>query len=175
MKKIIRATFNNQTRVLDKSGFAAAMLMFRNTPRSPTDLSPAQLVFGRHLQDTLPFSRQMLRPQCRFEIEKRRLEVREGQRQENDSSKRRKLPLLRPAQRIRFQDPITKRWTLTGKVPYILAYKSRNFGQKLNILLSIRLICGSTKFIYFYFTRVECEWSFFNINMVYQFLITESN
>jgi len=116
MKKIIRATFNNQTRMLDKSGFAAAMLMFRNTPRSPTDLSPAQLVFGRHLQDTLPFSRQMLRPQCRFEIEKRRLEVREGQRRENDASKRRKLPLLRPAQRIRFQDPVTKKWTLTGKV-----------------------------------------------------------
>jgi hypothetical protein len=58
----------------------------------------------------------MLRPQCRFEIKKRCLEVREGQRQENDASKSRKLPLLRPAQRIRFQDPITKKWTLTGKV-----------------------------------------------------------
>jgi hypothetical protein len=58
----------------------------------------------------------MLRPQCRFKIEKRRLEVREGQRQENDTSKRRKLPLQRPAQRIRFQDPITKKWTLTRKV-----------------------------------------------------------
>jgi hypothetical protein len=116
MKKIIRATFNNQTRMLDKSGFAAAMLMFWNTLRLPTDLSLAQLVFGRHLQDTLPFSRQMLCPQCRFEIAKRRLEIREGQRQENDVSKRRKLPLLRPAQRIRFQDPITKKWTLTGKV-----------------------------------------------------------
>jgi hypothetical protein len=92
------------------------MLMFRNTPRLPTDLSPAQLVFGWHLQDTLPFSRQMLHPQCRFKIEKRRLEVQESQRQENDASKRQKLPLLRPAQRIRFQDPITKKWTLTGKV-----------------------------------------------------------
>jgi hypothetical protein len=45
MKKIIRATFINQTRMLDKSGFSAAMLMFWNTSRSPTDLSPAQLVF----------------------------------------------------------------------------------------------------------------------------------
>jgi hypothetical protein len=115
MKKIIRATFNNQTRMLDKSGFSAAMLMFPNTPRWPTDLLLAQLVFGQHLQDTLPFSRQMLHPQCRFEIEKRRLEVQEGQCQENHASKRQKLPLLRPAQRIRFQDPITKKWTLTRK------------------------------------------------------------
>jgi hypothetical protein len=116
MKKIIRAVFDNKTRTLDKSGLAAAMLMFRNTPRSPTDLSPAQLVFGRNLTDAIPFSRQMLRPQNRYEIEKRRLEVRENQRHENDSSKRRKLPLLRPGQRVRFQDPITKKWTLTGKV-----------------------------------------------------------
>jgi hypothetical protein len=56
MKKIIRATFNNQTRTLDKSRFAAAMLMFRNMPRSLTDLLPAQLVFRQHLQYTLPFS-----------------------------------------------------------------------------------------------------------------------
>ncbi len=31
----------------------------------------------------------------------------------------------------------------TGTVPYILAYKSRNFGQKLNNIFSIRLIRGS--------------------------------
>jgi hypothetical protein len=116
MKKIIRAVFDNRTRMLDKSGLAAALLMFRNTPRSPTDLSPAQLVFGRHLRDSLPFSRQMLRPQNRYEIEKRRLEINDGQRHKNDSSKRRKLSLLRPGQRVRFQDPITKKWTLTGKV-----------------------------------------------------------
>ena len=90
--------------------------MFRNTPRSPTDLSPAQLVFGRHLNDSLPFSRQMLRPQNRYEIERRRLEIREGQRQKNNASKRRELPLLRPGQRVRFQDPSTKRWEHTGKV-----------------------------------------------------------
>ncbi len=90
--------------------------MFRNTPRSPTEMSPAQLVFGRHLRDSLPFSRQMLQPQNRYEIEKRHLEINDGQRHKNDLSKRRKLSLLRPGQQVRFQDPITKKWTLTGKV-----------------------------------------------------------
>jgi hypothetical protein len=56
MKKIIRAIFNNQTTTLDKLGFATAILMFGNTLRLPTDLSPDQLVFGRHRQDTLLFS-----------------------------------------------------------------------------------------------------------------------
>jgi hypothetical protein len=113
MKKIICAVFDNRTRTLNKPGLAAALLMFRNTPRSPTDLSPAQLVFGRHLRD---FSRQMLRPQNRYEIEKRRLEINDGQRHKNYLSTRRKLSLLRPGQRVRFQDPITKKWTLTEKV-----------------------------------------------------------
>jgi hypothetical protein len=63
MKKIIRAVFKNKIRTLNKSGLAAAMLMFRNTLRSPTDLSPPQLVFGWNLMDAIPFSRQMLRPQ----------------------------------------------------------------------------------------------------------------
>jgi hypothetical protein len=76
MEKIITiATFNNQTRMLEKSGLAAAMLMFWNTPWLPTYLSPAQLAFGQYLQDTLPFSRQMLHPQCRFKVKKRHQEV----------------------------------------------------------------------------------------------------
>ncbi len=91
-------------------------IMFRNTPRSPTDLSPAQLVFGCNLTDAIPFSKQMLRPQNQYEIDKPWLKVRENQRHENDSSKRRKLPLLRPGQRVWFQDPITKKWTHMGKV-----------------------------------------------------------
>jgi hypothetical protein len=115
MKKIIRAVMDNKTRILDKSGLAAA-LMFQNTPSSPTNLSPAQLVFGRNPNGAIPFSRQMLRPQNQYEIEKCRLEVRENQRHRKDLSKKRKLPLLRLGQRVRFQDPITKKWTLTGKV-----------------------------------------------------------
>jgi hypothetical protein len=31
------------------------------------------------------------------------------------------------------------------ELPYILAYKARNVGQKLELLFVIQLICGSTK------------------------------
>jgi hypothetical protein len=92
-KKIIRTVFDNRTRMLDKSGLAAAMLMFRNTPRSPTDLSPAQLVFGHHLRDSLPFSCQMLQPQNRYKIEKLHLEINDRQCHKNDFSRRRNISL----------------------------------------------------------------------------------
>ena len=101
---------DNKTRTLDKSGLAAVMLMFQNTPSSPTDLLPTQLVFGRNPNGAIPFSRQMLRPQNQYQIEKCPLKVRENQHHRNYSSKKRKLPLLR------LGHPITKKWTITGKV-----------------------------------------------------------
>ena len=116
MKKIISAVFDTSTRQLNPSSLASALLMFRNTARCPTDLSPAQLVFGRHLRDSLPFSRQMLRPQNRFEIEKRRLEMDLKRKNKNDSSSRRNLSLLYPGQPVRYQDVISKRWVRTGKI-----------------------------------------------------------
>jgi hypothetical protein len=116
MKKFKRAVFDSKMRTLDKSGLAAAMLMFRDTPRSQTNLSPAQLLFGRNLTDAIQFSRQMLCPHNRYKIEKRQLKVRNNQHHENNSSKRRNLPPLRLGQRVPFQDPITKKWPLKGKV-----------------------------------------------------------
>ena len=40
---------------LDNDAFARALLMFRNTPMQGVGLSPAQIVFGRELRDTMPF------------------------------------------------------------------------------------------------------------------------
>ena len=40
---------------LDNDAFARALLMFRNTPMQGIGLSPAQIVFGRELRDTMPF------------------------------------------------------------------------------------------------------------------------
>ena len=40
---------------LDNDAFARAFLMFCNTPMQGVGLSPAQIVFGRGLRDTMPF------------------------------------------------------------------------------------------------------------------------
>ena len=38
--------------------------------------------------------------------------------------------------------------------PYILAYKSRNFGQNLNLIFTIRLICELYKRIIFFLSSI---------------------
>jgi hypothetical protein len=73
--------------------------------------------------DSILFSRQMLHPQNWLEIEKRWLQVRKNHK--NDFLKRRKLPLLRPDQRVRFQDPIPR----SGR-SHILVRQTMTTGSK---------------------------------------------
>jgi hypothetical protein len=115
MKKLIRATFCHNTGKLDKSGASAGLLMFRNTPRSPTDLAPSEMLFGHLIRDNLPISRQAFRPMARYAIEQRLQQVRE-ERDRRNNRMTRELPLLQPGQRVFIQHPATKRWTGSGSI-----------------------------------------------------------
>ena len=116
MKKIISATYDAERSRLKQSELAAALLLFRNTPRAPTNLSPSELVFGQIMRDNLPISRRLFKPQARYDVEKRLREVREERDRRNRVSKPFQHPLLYPGQPVRMQDPGTKRWTRTGTV-----------------------------------------------------------
>jgi hypothetical protein len=74
MKKIIRANVSSAG-VLDKSSVMAGLQIFWNMPRSWTDLSPAQIIFGHQIQDSLPTFCERLVPQQQYEIELRLQEV----------------------------------------------------------------------------------------------------
>ena len=116
MKKIISATFDAERSRLKQSELAAALLLFRNTPRAPTNLSPSEMVFGQIMRDNLPISRRLFKPQARYEVEKRLREVREERDRRNRAVKPFQHPLLHPGQPVRLQDPSTKRWTRTGTI-----------------------------------------------------------
>jgi hypothetical protein len=116
MKKIIRTTFCHRTGKLDAPSASAGLLLFRNTPLAPFDLSPAELLFGQKIRDCLPISRAAFRPEARFEVEKRRQEVFAKQRECEGSRKFCELPLLRPGQQVFIQNPQTKHWTDQGSV-----------------------------------------------------------
>ncbi len=92
------------------------MLLFRNTPRAPTNLSPSKLFFGQIMLGNLPISRRLFKPQARYYIEKHLREVREERDRRNRVSKQFQHPLLYPGQPVPMQDPGTKRWTRTGKI-----------------------------------------------------------
>ena len=55
MKKLIRVSWSGRS--LDEDVLARALLQYRNTPSRKDGLSPAQKLFGRPVQDTLPAHR----------------------------------------------------------------------------------------------------------------------
>ena len=116
MKKIIRGTFVQSRRQVDPESFGAGILLFRNTPCSPTERSPAEILFGRQLRDNLPVSRKLLRslkPSLRFDVESRR---RESYKKSAKYGPKHELPLLQPGIKVFVQNPATKRWTSEGTI-----------------------------------------------------------
>ena len=119
MKKLIIANWDDNSNKCKVADLAASLLLFRNTPRLPTNLAPNKIVFGRLVWDNLPISRALFKPDVRFEVEKRLQQLREEKERKRSAEAtqpRRELPLLHPGQRVRVQHPATKRWTITGSI-----------------------------------------------------------
>ena len=75
-----------------------AMLALRTTPLGPNQPTPAELLFGRRVQGTLP----MLRTKDNT--------IRSTGHTQHQSVRGRTLPCLSKGQYVRIQDPVTKKW-----------------------------------------------------------------
>jgi hypothetical protein len=105
-KKLIGANIS-PAGIIDKQSMVAGLMMFRNTPRKPINMSPAQLVFCRDIRDSLPMTRASLKPAHRFVVELQSQNVRKLQKKERVME----LELLQPGQKVFVQHPTTKKWT----------------------------------------------------------------
>jgi len=108
MKKLIAANFSPISKSL-KPDMAKSLTLFRNAPRSPTELSPNQILFGTNLRDTLPASRSNFRPSQRIIVEQRLAEIR-LERLHQKEIKQVKNTMFKLGQIVRLQDPRSKRW-----------------------------------------------------------------
>jgi hypothetical protein len=142
MKKMIAANISSNG-ILNKPATMKGLMVFRNTPRSPSNKSPAELIFGGPIRDGIPMRIQALLPQFRFYAEK--------QIQKHDITKlpdeikKKELPLLAPKTPIRIQDPHTKKWSKTGFVvsfganyrEYIIRSGHRTYRRNIHFIKPI--------------------------------------
>jgi hypothetical protein len=111
MKKQIAANYDAWNRKLSPQ-FTHSMLLFRNTARKPSGLSPAQILFGQPLRDSIPMSRAHMLPSNRVKVEERLAQVR-GEQQKSGQVFR-NLSLLTPGTNVWLQH--RQRWTRKAEV-----------------------------------------------------------
>ena len=111
MKKLIHCTFDSFRGDLDMEKWTKALLLYRNTPRRPSNESPAMLLFGRMLRDGLPTTSDNFQPRWK-EAKQRRTQVVEDYRQKLVQLDFK--PKFKIGDRVALQDPATNRWTREG-------------------------------------------------------------
>ena len=91
MKKLIRrATWNSKA---DEEQLARALLQYRNTPSRKDDLSPAQTLYGRPVQDTIPVHNRAFAPEWQHNLKKMDCKRTKSIKQSTASYNQRAAPL----------------------------------------------------------------------------------
>lgn len=102
---------------IQSEAFLRGLLEVRNTPNY-TGRSPAQMIYGHPLRTRIPAHPAAYQPEWQPDPEEcdRRAAQRDQKAQSRYNSSAGQLPLLPIHQRVRIQDPVTKRWYRTGTV-----------------------------------------------------------
>jgi len=116
MKKIIASSWGKRS--MNVSVMCRALLQYRNTPSHKDGQSPAQKLFGRPIQDTLPAHRRSFAPEWqRSTFEAEQLAQRTlMQTKEYYNRHSRNLQDIQVGSTVALQNPRTKLWDIYGTI-----------------------------------------------------------
>ena len=120
MKKIIEAAWVQHH--LDKERLVRALLQYRNTPSRRDGLSPAQKLFGKPIQDTLPAHHRAFAPQWQKASEEEDL-PNDTPAEHYYNQHAHTLPDITNGTNVAIQNPTTKRWDIYGVVTAVGPYR----------------------------------------------------
>ena len=123
MKKLLRAAWTG--RAINQNHLARALLQYRNTPSRKDGLSPAQKLFGRPIQDTLPAHRRAFAAewQTRAEESERQALATKDATEKSYNQHTRPLPDITIGSHVAIQNQDTKHWDRYGIVVDISRYR----------------------------------------------------
>ena len=116
MKKLIATSWD--TRTLNEDKLCHAILQYRNTPSRRDGLSPAQKLYGRPIQDTLPAHRRSFATEWQRSAQEadqqaaHTLQQSESYYNEHTQS----LPDMQIGSTVALQNPCTKLWDIYGTI-----------------------------------------------------------
>ena len=116
MKKLIRTSWNGRS--LNEDKLARALLQYRNTPSRKDGSSPAQKLFGKPIQDTLPAHRRTFSSEWQRSMEdtKKMASNNRGKAKVSYNYHAHELPKIHIGSNVAIQNGETKRWDIYGIV-----------------------------------------------------------
>ena len=117
MKKLVRRCWNPRTGDVDNDKWAKGLLQWRNTPRDD-QLSPAQVLYGHPVRDTLPVHKRAFAPEWQRAIREAdaRRDLQNEQKTTHYDSTAHDLPPLDNHTPVVIQNHVTKKWDAYGTV-----------------------------------------------------------
>ena len=116
MQRIIATSWS--TRTLNEDKLCRAVLQYRNTPSRKDGLSPAQKLYGRPIQDTLPAHRRSFAPEWQrsAQLTEQQADKTLQQVESYYNSHAHRLPDLQNGSMVALQNPLTKLWDIYGTI-----------------------------------------------------------
>ena len=116
MKKLLQAAWTG--RHLDEDKLTRGLLQYRNTPSRKDGKSPAQKLYGKPIQDTLPAHRRSFAVEWQLQSEDadKKLEDTKIAVEQSYNQHARPLPDINVGTKVAIQDQCTKRWDIYGTV-----------------------------------------------------------
>ena len=118
MKKLIHCCYDPIKGCVNEDEWVKALVLYKNTPRGASGLSPSEILFGKLLRDGIPATRQAYEAKHKEAVQRRLDEVRRHLRQASKRcmNKRSQANKMKVGDKVFIQNPATKRWTRTGTI-----------------------------------------------------------
>lgn len=144
MKKIIATCWD--TRNLNEDKLCRGILQHRNTPSRKDGLSPAQKLFGRPVQNTLPAHRRSFAPEWQRSTQEAEQQATHTLQQSETFYNAHNLPDIQIGSTVALQNPQTKLWDIYGTIidigPHRRYYIKTHSGRVL--VRNHRFLCHRT-------------------------------
>ena len=116
MKKLISTSWNN--RYLNEDQMCRALLQYRNTPSRKDNLSPAQKLYGRPVQDTIPAHRRSFAQEWQLSAHEAEQLATHTLKQSElyYNTHTRSLPDIQVGSSVALQNARTKLWDIYGSI-----------------------------------------------------------
>ena len=115
MKKLIHCSYDPERGCVNKDEWTRAIMIYKNTPKKGSKLSPAEILFGKLIRDGIASPKELYEAKHRQAVDRRLDEIQRYITQMSNLRTTRSNE-MRIGDRVFIQDHVTKKWNRLGTI-----------------------------------------------------------